>query len=157
MAGAAAAMALTAHLNYYTAEGMVFMNGGYSGAAIASFTDAISHDPKDLHAYELRAWEYGSMGAYDREVADLNHAIALAPPDSRLYGRRALAKDDAADYTGAMPIIAKLSNYGPTIPSSRTGSSGCSPPVPTLTSATAGAHSTWPGRRRTGADGTTAR
>ncbi|HUY20261.1 MAG TPA: CPBP family glutamic-type intramembrane protease [Candidatus Binataceae bacterium] len=120
MAGAAA-MALTAHLNYYTAEGMVFMNGGYSGAAIASFTDAISHDPKDLHAYELRAWEYGSMGAYDREVADLNHAIALAPSDSRLYGRRALAKDDAADYAGAIADYRKAIQLRPDDPEFENG------------------------------------
>jgi tetratricopeptide (TPR) repeat protein len=113
MAGLAAVTALTAHLGYYTAEGMIFMTRDYRGAAIASFTAAIGHNPKDRVAYDWRALEYHESGAYDREVSDLDRAIALSPRSGSLYGRRALAKDDAADYAGAVADYRKALQLEP--------------------------------------------
>lgn len=61
-------------------KGLGELHDGHDDAAIALFQQAVTEDPKDMHALYYRGLGYGRAGRYEEAVADLKVVVAAGDP-----------------------------------------------------------------------------
>jgi Tfp pilus assembly protein PilF len=61
-------------------RGLAEMHAGHDAAALALFQQAVTADPKDVHALYYRALGYGHAGQYKEAAADLKIVVAAGDP-----------------------------------------------------------------------------
>jgi tetratricopeptide (TPR) repeat protein len=79
-------------------EGLHYEAKGEHDSAIASFSKAITAEPKNSDAYLDRAKSYVAKGDHDHAIADYTKAIEIEPSDAIVYRKRA----DAYRVKGAL-------------------------------------------------------
>jgi tetratricopeptide (TPR) repeat protein len=83
-------------------QGLVSTRHGRPDIAIASFTEALSLDPKSAIAHRSRGAAYARKGAYGEAIRDFTAAIQLDPDYAVAYRGRGAAHNHLRDYDRAI-------------------------------------------------------
>lgn len=83
--------------------------------AIADATQAITLNPKNANAFNIRGLIKSSLGTKDRAeaIADYDKAIELDPKFIKPYFNRGVRKADGSDYDGAIADFTKVLEFEP--------------------------------------------
>ncbi|AOF92279.1 tetratricopeptide repeat protein [Sinorhizobium sp. RAC02] len=81
---------------------------GEPDAAFADLNQALSYDPRSVHALTNRGLFYLNEGDTARALTDFDAALQLSPSDSGLYSFRAAARREAGDHEGAKADEARM-------------------------------------------------
>lgn len=91
----------------YLNRGVVYLQRGDAGRALADFDDAIRRGPTWGDAYFARGTLYQQVGKYAEALADYDRAEMLKSPRARLYLLRSQVKEKLNDSAGAAKDRAK--------------------------------------------------
>ncbi|XP_014247279.1 small glutamine-rich tetratricopeptide repeat-containing protein alpha-like isoform X2 [Cimex lectularius] len=94
-------------------EGNSAMNSNLFSEAIALYTKAISHDPKNAVYYCNRAAAHSKLHNYTQAIVDCKIAIEIDPSYSKAYGRLGLAYCGLEDYLNALDNYKKALQLEP--------------------------------------------
>jgi tetratricopeptide (TPR) repeat protein len=83
-------------------RGEAQIDAGDYRAAIASLTQALSHNPRAADAYFARGEAYVLLERYAHAIDDYTHALALAPDFGDAFRRRGFARRKSEDICGAI-------------------------------------------------------
>jgi len=76
-------------------------------ADIEKYTTDIENEPRDFAAYANRAFAYGTLGKYTKEIEDCDKAITLWSAFPKAYNNRGWAKGQLSDYRGEIVDCSK--------------------------------------------------
>ena len=96
----------------HVTQGLEHKNNGNHKAAITEFNKAIKLDSKNENAYAFRGGSYGSLGDWDKAIADYTQAIALNKKDDN-YVDRGIAYFMAGKYKEARPDLEEALRLNP--------------------------------------------
>jgi Zn-dependent membrane protease YugP/Tfp pilus assembly protein PilF len=82
--------------------GLALQNQGAFDGAIASFSEALRLDRKQVAAYLGRATAFMGIGKFDKALADMDTAIRLAPHVAGLWTMRATLHSSLGNYDQAL-------------------------------------------------------
>jgi hypothetical protein len=101
----------------YVGRAIAYRAKGELDRSISDYDQAISLDPKYVHAYNNRGTVYRQKGELDRAIADFDQAIRLDPTYTAAYtnrGRTFEQKGDSerarADFNAALAVPEKYDN-----------------------------------------------
>jgi tetratricopeptide (TPR) repeat protein len=83
-------------------QGQKFEGDGELDKAIASYTQAIGHQPRESLYYDFRGYALYRKGALDQATADFSRAIELNPQDSSAYEKRGTIFADKGQWDQAI-------------------------------------------------------
>jgi tetratricopeptide (TPR) repeat protein len=88
-------------------QGQQFEGNGELDKAIASYTQAIEHNPREYLYYSFRGYALYRKGALDQAMSDYSRAIELNPKDPTAYSERGSIFADKGQWDQAIADYSK--------------------------------------------------